>query len=600
MGIGTFRFLLDNTVVTNPKGFDEAQIKIKRDDNLNALFYEYVTDLVFIGDGYDYLINKIESDGYCEDIYIRIEKSCSDNDGYYNLFEGYIKLDESKVDEYVCEITVNAENNTLAQQIINFSENEFYIETNKGMGWVVSPPTIQNTGFVQYNDISTSFNANTYKVIDVFQFLIDCMTKGTNQITVVSDYFTVDTPLRQITTVKYNSPGQLLGVGTNTIVYTNYFGEQITATAPQQATTVCALENLMYYLRGDTTATDARNEYYENDFRKPQRITSNGTDTLTIESDFPFTIDNVYQGFNIPQNHTITTTQSVKDGMKYLALTNGALLRGVSTLPPKLSFKKLFNELDSQFNLGMSIKNVNGIITMRIEPIIYFFGSSNSITIENVPNLTYELSKRFSINQLSVGDSSDSKSRRADLNNNNTWFSGSNCQANKKDCKNDFCVNWDDIITQLNQQLLASDLQTDKFDEKIFLIECEKGSNDLDAIQYIDKTTKFVCGLTEITGYVMNTHLTNYWKIRRWLFNCLGDMQWGSKLITNHNTYKPLKEYSFEYPLTFEQLQLLRDNETDFIIFGKDELPQNYKYGWVEDINYKIKTGLTSFKLIST
>jgi hypothetical protein len=589
----TYKFFLDNIEINDdPKGWDEASIKISRNDNLNALLYEYTSDLVFHGDGYTYIKNQLDTNGFCDKVEIRIDKICESGESYYNIFEGIMNLREIKVDEWKCEITCNAEDNNLDSQIQAFADNEFDLGGTKGMGWSVTAPTPRKLGLWDMTG-TVQTQRTGYYVIDVLQYLVDCMTKGVNNVTVVSNYFQNDTTQRYITKIKFLNTSQLTNPPNfNELKWTNYLGVQNTINIPHSAVLGTALGNVALLVTQGTVPADVRDNYYTNDFNLAENSYHDGVDTVTIETDLPFgTIDsfllNGFSGF--PISYTRTDFQTGTDGMKYLSIMTGGQLRGASNqITPIISFKDIYIELVKEFNLGMSLTNIGGNITMRIEPVDYFFSQSESITIENVPNLKYEISSRFTKDQIKVGDGSPKEGRRADLINQNTWYSGTFCQTQAVDCNNKYIVDWNSI----NNQITTTD---NKYDEKIYLIECTTGTlgADADSIRYTHGYN------STIDGYTMNNHLTNYWKIRRWLFSMSGNAVFGNKTIVNHNTVKPSKEFTFEYPLTFEQFKTIRNNRDKYIIFRKDNNILNNRLGWIEEVSYTEKTGLTSFKLIT-
>lgn len=592
-GNPTYKFFLDNNQVADPKNWDEGKINYKRHDALNALLYEYVSDLVFVSDGYDYLSSALLA-GFCNNVQLRIYKLNNELGTYYNLFEGIIKLRDAKVDEYKCEITVNAEDNTLIQQIIDFADNEFDLSGLKGMGWTVSAVSQKTLGLWDSANPSVQFQRKGYLVYDILQYLMNCMTQGDNPVTVVSDYYQTNTTSRYSSVITFLVPAQLQAPPNFTeFKWTNYLGEVITVNVPQDA----VIGNALLLVAQSVTnfpVAPVKPFYYTNDFKFYQFATHNGVNTVTIESDLPipnFTSILINGNINLPVAYSKTDTAGT-DGMKNLALSTGAMLRGLSTArSPVLSFKKVFDELNKEHNLGCSIKNVQGVITFRIEPISYFFGSSTpSVTLTNVPGLKYEISPRFNKDQIKVGDGRNKENLAADMIIQNTWYSGTKCQSEIVDCKNSWVVDWDEIDKQIGIGATFTE-----YDEKIYLIECTTGTAgaDYDSIKYR-------LGAVSTFGYAMNTHLTNYWKIRRWLFSMSGNAKFGTKLILNHNTIKPNREYTFDAPLKFTEAKTLRDNDEDFIVFGPTDLPQDFKYGWIEEISYDTKTSLTNFRLITT
>lgn len=585
-----YRFYLDNIKIDDPEGWDESRIKIARHSELRALVYEYISDVVFIGSGYTYILNKIANDGYCSEIVFRIEKKCNNN--YSILFTGIIKLSDIQVDEWRCKIIANAEPDTLINKLIAYADAEFYLTNIKGIYCSVAPPTQMATRF--YDKIaSTIYNRYTYHVSDCFSYLLKAILGCSNTTTFVSDYFQTQTTQRQIQRIKFNNVSQITNApDVIEIKFTNYFGEQFTRLAPCNVVLTCALETIAGYFRQNPAATDPIIEYYRVDYDEAQSAISNGSDSVYIQSDLPFKIDSLKINGVTPVNYTLTETNQLADGMQYLSLLTGAMLRNSPDfyMPPLLSLKNLFDEMNKHFNLGMRIRNISGTIEIRIEPIEYFFNTSSQVTLNNVPELKYELANDYTINQIKVGDGSDKSSMKAGIQATDTWSAGGACIANKKDCKNEFISNYFDI----DLQLTSTD---NKNDDKIYLVETELLFAGQYGVKiYEEFTPTSLCPSVGVQGYILNGHLTNYWKLRRWLFNAIGNWLIGLRKIINHNKVKPLKEYTFSFPLTFDQLNLIRSNESDFINFVNNNISHN---GFIEELEYDIKRGVANFKLIT-
>lgn len=74
--------------------------------------------------------------------------------------------------------------------------------------------------------------------------------------------------------------------------------------------------------------------------------------------------------------------QTTTDGeLSYLAITNGALLRGgsTSTYPLRVSFDELFDILNNITPIGMGIEEINNEPFIRIEKVEYFYDNQNGI-----------------------------------------------------------------------------------------------------------------------------------------------------------------------------------------------------------------------------
>ena len=75
-----------------------------------------------------------------------------------------------------------------------------------------------------------------------------------------------------------------------------------------------------------------------------------------------------------------------------------------------------------------------------------------------------------------------------------------------------------------------------------------------------------------------------------------GNVSWND---TNARNITPIwlpETYSFEYPLTFAEFTNIKANPYGYVEFYKDS--DDVKQGYIMDMRYTMKTGLTKFELI--
>lgn len=90
-----FEFYLDDLEIDEPEGFSDIVLNMKRDDNWHGIFFEASTsDLIFYGEGAEYLRDKKEHDGLRADVTFRVLQACGVYDEPEVILEG--KLDFRK------------------------------------------------------------------------------------------------------------------------------------------------------------------------------------------------------------------------------------------------------------------------------------------------------------------------------------------------------------------------------------------------------------------------------------------------------------------------------------------------------------------------
>ena len=115
MGFPLFRFTLNNAtagslVISEPGGWDEAVLKLERNQEFHSLVEFYDQPLTFYGQssngngGLDYIREIEKSQGPDAQITILIEISQDDGDTYETVFDGLIDIPSAKeVDFYKAE-----------------------------------------------------------------------------------------------------------------------------------------------------------------------------------------------------------------------------------------------------------------------------------------------------------------------------------------------------------------------------------------------------------------------------------------------------------------------------------------------------------------
>ena len=77
----------------------------------------------------------------------------------------------------------------------------------------------------------------------------------------------------------------------------------------------------------------------------------------------------------------------------------------INTDVPEVSFQQLFEELNKKFNIGFSIENIAGTWTMRIEPMSFFYDTTNVLTTEYIPDLVESFNTANLYSKVKVGSS---------------------------------------------------------------------------------------------------------------------------------------------------------------------------------------------------
>lgn len=179
------RITLDSTLLTDtPIGWDDAVISSERDPEIRGLFIVYTTDLIFWGQGFDYIDNIMNQD-YCQTIAVKIESDDCEAGVFVEEFLGTIQLTQIT--------TYDVDKRTIATKILD-ETYDAKISNNKSLKAFVDVGESKNGVSIEavtpvnislfLPTAGTAFNAylgttrEGFRVFDCFRFIIDYMTDG--------------------------------------------------------------------------------------------------------------------------------------------------------------------------------------------------------------------------------------------------------------------------------------------------------------------------------------------------------------------------------------------------------------------------------------
>lgn len=114
-----YRFYLDTILVENPEGYDTFEEEIDRDDSLHGILAKQSTTLTFSGDGYAYLIGLFNSSGFCGEISLLVQKSTDEGNTFNDYFSGTIFVADIKFNLNSGTAECSVEDNSFSAMINN-------------------------------------------------------------------------------------------------------------------------------------------------------------------------------------------------------------------------------------------------------------------------------------------------------------------------------------------------------------------------------------------------------------------------------------------------------------------------------------------------
>lgn len=181
-----FKFYLDGIEVSPALNWEDIDVSLKRDKQLNIFLLFQDFELDFDAEGYDYLSNIIYNESFCTEVNIKIEKYC--NAEYVLLYAGIIFISDCSVNEQACIVSAKIQDKSFFYAI----NNNKNIKTSLDGLYTKNKQNIVSTQIydLQVRDVSTLAVTRTIeacRVEEAFRYFIDFMTD--NSVSFVSDTF---------------------------------------------------------------------------------------------------------------------------------------------------------------------------------------------------------------------------------------------------------------------------------------------------------------------------------------------------------------------------------------------------------------------------
>jgi hypothetical protein len=316
---------------------------------------------------------------------------------------------------------------------------------------------------------------------------------------------------------------------------------------------------------------------------------------------------------------------------------------GDNARTPKFSFDDIFDAFNPVDNIGVGFDYIDEGYKVIIEQKKYFYSQNSSISLENVPNIKLSVYRELYFNNIEVGFE----------NWQTNGLNGLDEYCSKSQYTNGLKTIPDSLELQskgIASAYLLEQLRRDKYSESatedtdydvnLFMIAlnrsvdedgvpdsldiAEKDENFSNIENIIDPPSVYNLRWAVVRNFIRNISLVspslvknvgrlikftsgegNYKTITAESSNTSGDynnqdlsgqqdIQWDSANVDETPLYIP-ELIEFEYPISLQEFKLLRSNPYDYIEVSGDL--GNYK-GYILDVAYTPRSGLTSFKLI--
>jgi hypothetical protein len=172
------RFLLDGNIVTTPDGWEDLKSKIKRDNQLQAVLIFQEASVQFTADGYDYLYNKLLTEGFCSVVDLVVERTCTDGATWKTLFKGRIFVSDCEFNERTCKANAKLEDNSFYSLIKNNSKIKTALDTDltKNGEPLTQAPVYEVDFYSVGANALVKTDVQCMRVYDAFKYLISFMS----------------------------------------------------------------------------------------------------------------------------------------------------------------------------------------------------------------------------------------------------------------------------------------------------------------------------------------------------------------------------------------------------------------------------------------
>lgn len=552
-----FEFRLNNTLVTEPKNWDTAMFKILRDSEMPGLFTEVIADLVFYADGYELLKNLYDTTDGCVLVDVNITNNCGFD------FDGVIYLSDVSFDTKKCQAKADVEDNTGAGIIMRLKETTVQINGGKSLNG--SALTDIGENLAVGGVVGTK---QWYRLGDVMQYCLDYIS---NSQIIIDSNFLNTTPYRprriQITVTSSGASGVFQSTwntiygGVNGVFGTIAGG----LTSVQVATRISQLLNGQGQIFGGgaNEANGLWPIYADNNGTNVIEVMFFGQETFLTFTAFP------------AATFAINTIETPSYGAENVYITSGAVLNNqIEAL--FVSFNQVFNAVGAWYNLSVRPYEMSGQKYLQIEQEPFFFENTQVAEVDNFDSINIEKQDIYSFSVLNYRQSS------RDLNSflhQDISYIGQPCSSNTINAQSEFNVPTANMPTN----------PTEVNAKDVVIVEKWSPGGVPSIRGYL---SSWFNGTSIQTGTYYAASVVHPFVAKNFSNRAPSGMTLQGINVPNNNNPKIKSVASFSAVITNTQLNAIRANTRGYILVNGVKM-------WIRSIEYSIKSGKTTFELLT-
>jgi hypothetical protein len=545
-------------LVNEPKGLTEASIKIVRGTEM--IGGTFVSELEFWGDGYAALLALAETSAPCERIEVNIEGCPVD-------FLGIVLVRDIQFDYKRCIATCAIEDNSWESRVVNLGS----LKVPFGLGvslnrFAISAYNGQTHSFP--GALAATFNRRGFRLLPAFEYIMDYLTDG--NISVVADsLFTTDyrPDVYQITCVRPSTT-----VGTVQFSYLDMYGnEQFTNGLISSGVITDAqyAERISKILLPITSSQ-------ENDGKYPFEVSVTGN---VISLKYFNAANLVLLDDGGTGTISILKTQAASYGLQNAGFTSGEFLENEDEEVRSMGVS--FNDIVSLFSLyGIKYEFSGNQIILRKEVDTYIPTTVATVSDVDIQDIAFSqpiAAKKLSFKQQNtqIGPANEWTFRLAS----STDYAGLSCAEEGKSA----FINFNYIYG------FTWSTSTEFTQDQLWIYETTPSTNTV--VKYVLNAQNPITFVFENTIRISFASGLHPFVARNNVFTNPAGFGLGNDSVLNTFAVKINKLANFEAPLTDIQINAILANKIGRIVV-------NGMNGYIAEIDYKIKTGMTTFNLL--
>lgn len=559
----SYNVSINSTLINNePIGLVDASLKIVRGEGIDGISASFISDIQFWGDGYSLLKSIAETSGPCDIINVRIEENCVNG----IVFDGIIYVSDIEFDSKECLAKTAIEDDSLQSRISRFASIKARFGSDKSINGVSITPYSGVTINTYPLPPNPPVNVRSFKLKESITYLLKYLTDNQANVS-FNNGFNIDYDYTEYVLV-CNSTGT---PGTMSFEWKDIYGQTQTATATFFSTPFPAdfAVEIAQMFASVGVAGDGLSAYYidRSGINVILQFWNVNPDLkITAVTGTPGDINGISSPASIPR------TKIGSYGFQNVHMTIGACINDPA------ADASLFAISWEDMRTLLSLYNVS--VEYLGNNIVFYeekgtFVSTVSTSISDIDRISISYNEPLSISALSFTQpfqSPDLKENYSLLK--SIGYAGLQCSEED--------VRVAPVFNFAATFQFGAPINVGTYDdEELYIFEANAGTV---ARYSIRRGTSFLAYIDLASG--LHPFVAN-----NYVFKNPSGLSYEDRLISNTSAIKIKKSAMFIHPLTNAQIQAIKADPKKAIIFDSEK-------GYVREVTYSLKTGLTEFNLL--